>query len=955
MIADLLNRRSLGSLTSLQEDSLSNFNDAFTIYGHPKVKDVLKPFELLHVIQLPNYRTALKLRAIQRKMQLHRVDARDIVAVMGDTELPPPFEEIGEAEMEPIINDVCLMAERNADTTIVSCADLILTWILQLFDSNYIGAVKVKQFTTAMVIMGAGRLLDKLKYLFDTFKDSDGTLTQQGFSELLTDLLLIPCSVFEEDIYGHSTLVVSAIFECFNQIGQERQTLSLEEFLQWCTKSPFSLSWLFAFHRLMSSEYSINLTSCSNCGVAPFLGFRYVALHRYSVAICQECLWTGNCEETEFREFGALSQCVNVTVVPMKTVGSATSAANSSTLVQVQQCLDRRHETLLNYSKRLDPSSNSHFVNLYETVNVKDDNVDALIGECEDRASKLQRDFHALSKEHSEILKLEWKDSELENFIAWKRRDDMCSRLAVWMSRRNDLYIKEESLLQCEEVALPTLTYRKFGALGSTQSLCHEEVETENNLHISMNGIDKIAPKVSVEDSVLVLSKLSLIINNALLQKSFSSTPSKPVKQISRDTPPISPLSFENKSCKLSNGSNGISKENIAFPTPTPKEEITMSTSEKDVMKEFEDTVNDIMIQENLMRPPVKIINLRPDSSKDLLVPPPLDTIIEVSPVAGKVQSKSPALGPLSSEMDFIEISPVQSECETKEKGEGRDGMKKIAELNVAPISETSGNQRNEPNRPQSPVESTKPIYKSIQMATNFPQSPVGSPKPRSRSTQVPTNFPQSPVGSPKPRSRSTQVPTNLPQSPVGSPKPRSRSTQVPTKKSLLPVLKTSSPVPSRQNSPASRIHVPSSRKVNPPEPTSVKPEITTGPDSVVSSPSVSSQVVMETKVEDHAVEVQDKEDEKEEAEENVQEENGEGADGGEDQSEEEEEWETEGSWETEDDNTERSQPPDTLNLQGVVSEPECDPPDLPEEDPEDCAPPIPPPRSLLSPQGLSQ
>ena len=27
--------------------------------------------------------------------------------------------------------------------------------------------------------------------------------------------------------------------------------------------------------RLMSSEYSVNLTSCSNCGAAPFLGFRY--------------------------------------------------------------------------------------------------------------------------------------------------------------------------------------------------------------------------------------------------------------------------------------------------------------------------------------------------------------------------------------------------------------------------------------------------------------------------------------------------------------------------------------------------------------------------------------------------------------------------------------------------------------------------------------------------------
>ena len=27
--------------------------------------------------------------------------------------------------------------------------------------------------------------------LFDTFKEPDGTLTQQGFSELLTDLLLV--------------------------------------------------------------------------------------------------------------------------------------------------------------------------------------------------------------------------------------------------------------------------------------------------------------------------------------------------------------------------------------------------------------------------------------------------------------------------------------------------------------------------------------------------------------------------------------------------------------------------------------------------------------------------------------------------------------------------------------------------------------------------------------------
>ena len=39
----------------------------------------------------------------------------------------------------------------------------MLSCLKPTYISNYIGAVKVKQFTTAMVIMGAGRLLDKLK------------------------------------------------------------------------------------------------------------------------------------------------------------------------------------------------------------------------------------------------------------------------------------------------------------------------------------------------------------------------------------------------------------------------------------------------------------------------------------------------------------------------------------------------------------------------------------------------------------------------------------------------------------------------------------------------------------------------------------------------------------------------------------------------------------------------
>ena len=36
-------------------------------------------------------------------------------------------------------------------------------------------------------------------------------------------------------------------------------------------------------------------------------------------------------------------------------------------------------------------------------------------------------------------------------------------------------------------MALPTLTYNKFGTLGSTQSLSTEELDKENNIHVREN------------------------------------------------------------------------------------------------------------------------------------------------------------------------------------------------------------------------------------------------------------------------------------------------------------------------------------------------------------------------------------------------------------------------------------------------------------------------------------
>ena len=59
---------------------------------------------------------------------------------------------------------------------------------------------------------------------------------------------------------------------------------------------------------------------------------------------------------------------------------------------------------------------------------------------------------------------------------------------------------------------------------------------------------------------------------------------------------------------RVTNGvSSGLSRDNIANNTPSSLDDTAMTSSEKDVMKEFEDTVNDIMIQGRLYHLPENI------------------------------------------------------------------------------------------------------------------------------------------------------------------------------------------------------------------------------------------------------------------------------------------------------------------------------------------------------------
>ena len=163
---------------------------------------------------------------------------------------------------------------------------------------------------------------------------------------------------------------------------------------------------------------------------------------------------------------------------------------------------------------------------------------------------------------------------------------------------------------------------------------------------------------------------------------------------------------------------------------------------------------------ENLICAPRKIISLHPEVKERRLIKP-LEAIAEIDLAAYKVPLPSD-LGPLSSEEDSKKIctETIQSEYEVKESLESTQ-KEATPELVKRPANGTARSKKGAENKAfDNP---------------NFQQNPKVSPKP-----------------SPK-------------QSPV------------PPKRSMLPIIKSQLPTQNKQKVAASRIPLPSSRKITPP------------------------------------------------------------------------------------------------------------------------------------------
>ncbi|CAN9507976.1 unnamed protein product [Ophioblennius macclurei] len=244
-------------------------------------------------ICLSTYRTACKLRFIQKRCNLHLIDIYNVIEAVRDAGLNAVelHAGISVTRLENLVSSLFNQLSKRLPTTHTIAPQestvLLVEFILAAIDSEPDGRLSVLSVKAMLAMLCGGKLVDKLRYVFSQVSDSTGGLVQSKFDSFLREALKLPTALHEGPSFGYTPTLARS---CFPQ--QKRVMLNM--FLDMVSDPPQCLVWLPLMHRLANVEHVNHPVSCSYCRGNGMTGFRYRCLRCRGYQLCQNCFWRGN-------------------------------------------------------------------------------------------------------------------------------------------------------------------------------------------------------------------------------------------------------------------------------------------------------------------------------------------------------------------------------------------------------------------------------------------------------------------------------------------------------------------------------------------------------------------------------------------------------------------------------------------------------------------------------------
>ncbi|XP_059884861.1 dystrobrevin alpha isoform X9 [Delphinus delphis] len=246
-------------------------------------------------IRLSTYRTACKLRFVQKKCNLHLVDIWNVIEALRENGLNnvDPNIELNVARLEAVLSTIFYQLNKRMPTThqiqVEQSISLLLNFLLAAFDPEGHGKISVFAVKMALATLCGGKIMDKLRYIFSMISDSSGVMVYGRYDQFLREVLKLPTAVFEGPSFGYTE---QSARSCFSQ----QKKVTLNGFLDTLMSDPppQCLVWLPLLHRLANVENVFHPVECSYCHSESMMGFRYRCQQCHNYQLCQDCFWRGH-------------------------------------------------------------------------------------------------------------------------------------------------------------------------------------------------------------------------------------------------------------------------------------------------------------------------------------------------------------------------------------------------------------------------------------------------------------------------------------------------------------------------------------------------------------------------------------------------------------------------------------------------------------------------------------
>ncbi|XP_053728438.1 dystrophin isoform X6 [Synchiropus splendidus] len=290
-----------------------NHQTQTTCWDHPKMAELYQSLADLNNVRFSAYRTAMKLRRLQKALCL------DLLSMPTACEV---FEQHGLKQNEQLLDIsqlvTCLTSlyQRLEQThahlvNVPLSVDMCLNWLLNVYDTGRTGKIRTLSFKTGIISLCKAHLEDKYRFLFRQVASATGFCDQRRLGLLLHDSIQIPRQLGEVASFGGSNIEPS-VRSCF-QFANNKPELEAAMFLDWMRLEPQSMVWLPVLHRVAAAETAKHQAKCNICKECPIIGFRYRSLKHFNYDICQSCFFSGRVAKGHKMQYPMVEYCTPTT------------------------------------------------------------------------------------------------------------------------------------------------------------------------------------------------------------------------------------------------------------------------------------------------------------------------------------------------------------------------------------------------------------------------------------------------------------------------------------------------------------------------------------------------------------------------------------------------------------------------------------------------------------------